>query len=79
MDRSLSGGKQVNHVCRIVYAQLKSLSKIKCFINHESNPSRPLYALLLLLASTTVAQCFVVLMIVFYKNSKFHEMHVTDF
>ncbi|MEE4247325.1 MAG: reverse transcriptase family protein, partial [Kangiellaceae bacterium] len=36
MDKFLSGEKQVNNVCRVAYAQLKSLSKIKCFINHES-------------------------------------------
>ena len=36
MDTSLTMEKHVNYVCRIAYAQLKRLSKIKCFINHES-------------------------------------------
>ena len=36
MDRSLSGEQHATQVCRIAYAQLKSLSKIKCFFNDEA-------------------------------------------
>lgn len=35
MDSSLTCEQHVNHVCRVSYAQLKSLSKIKCFISNE--------------------------------------------
>jgi hypothetical protein len=36
MDRSLTGEKHVVQLCRVAYAQLKSLSKIKRFFNTES-------------------------------------------
>jgi len=36
MDRTLTGERQVNHTCRLAYAQLKSLSRIKCFVDNES-------------------------------------------